>query len=81
MKETCDYFKLSIFSNKQSLKEQIIAQIQKQILLLPKLNSLPWPIIVPCPLNRSCYLLFLNVCLGSSESVKVKVFDIYLSGF
>ena len=25
MKATCDYFKLSIFSNKQSLKEQIIA--------------------------------------------------------
>ena len=80
MNATCDYFKLSIFSNKQSLKEQIIAQVQKQILLLPKFNSLPWP-IVPCPLNRSCYLLFLNVCLGSSESVKVKVFDIYLSGF
>ena len=25
MNATCDYFKLSIFSNKQSLKEQIIA--------------------------------------------------------
>ena len=25
MTVTCDYFKLSIFSNKQSLKEQIIA--------------------------------------------------------
>ena len=25
IKVTCDYFKLSIFSNKQSLKEQIIA--------------------------------------------------------
>ena len=59
--------------NKQSLKEQIITQVQKQILLLPKFNSLPWP-IVPCPLNRSCYLGFLNVCLTSSESLKVKVF-------
>ena len=43
-------------------------------MLLPKLNSLLRP-ISPCPLNKSCYLGFLNVCLVGSESVKVKVFD------
>ena len=46
----------------------------KTNIVLPKLNSLLWP-IVPCPLNRSCYLLILNVCLVGSESEKVKVFD------
>ena len=37
----CDYFRLKYVQNKQSLKEQIITQVQKQILLLPKFNSLP----------------------------------------
>ena len=31
-KSNCDYFRLKYIQNKQSLKEQIITQIQKQIL-------------------------------------------------